>query len=146
MNVRTFFKARREVWLLLVIFMLLLACVWPWMQMKKTALQQQAVQQQWMQIQVLAAQAQQLRSRMAPSGSASVTPLATLVAATLGDSVRFDMAGDRGMLTLQKVPGAVWASGLETLRQTAGVRVVGAQLDIHQQGVSGTVELRWVEQ
>lgn len=144
MNIQAPFAVRKEIWCLLAGAAVVAAALWPWSALQKLPPKQQAVDQQLMQVQTLAAQAQHLRSQAKPLVADSRAQLQQTAHRHWGDAGQLAITGNRAVLTLHKVPAAQWVAGLAAMQQSLAVRVDSAQLEMVSGGyVSGRVELQW---
>lgn len=138
------FAVRQEIKWLCAGAVVAAACIWPWKALQTISAKHHAVDQQLMQVQTLAAQAQQLRSQVKPTTGDSGAQLQQAVHHHWGKAAQLTITGDRAVLTLQSVPATQWVTGLEALQQSVPVRVDSAKLDLLAGGrVSGRVELQW---
>lgn len=138
------FAVRQEIKWLCIGTVVAAACIWPWKALQTISAKQHAVDQQLMQVQMLAAQAQHLRSKAQPAAGDPGAQLQQAVHHHWGKDAQLMVTGDRAVLTLQSVAAAQWVTGLEALQQNVAVRVESAKLELIEGGrVSGRVELQW---
>ena len=130
-------------WGVLAVVLVVAACVRPIQQLHKLRAQHAVQDAQWMQLQQLAAQAQQLRALAGETPQSSgAEALPALVQQLLGTQAQVRQSGGTGVLTLQSAPASVVVPALEQLRQAAALSYTAAQLQQAQGLLSGTVEFR----
>ncbi|MBF6630751.1 MAG: hypothetical protein ITG01_06320 [Comamonas sp.] len=135
-------KIAKEVWVLAGVAVLGAACIWPLQRLQTLPAKHTALDQQLMQVQAMAAQAQQLRAlQSAPLGN-GVELLQMAVSSTLGTAATVTFAGDAATLVLNQVEPANLARGLEVMRQNTAARFTSAKLDIRAEQISGRLELQ----
>ena len=129
----------RPSWLaLLAVGAVLLAVLWPLRSWPQLAQRHAAADQQLLQVQAMAAQAEQLRA----ASSAPKVALADVLQPLLAQGSTLQLQGDVAALTLQAVPAAQWAQALQRMRVQSGARVQSAQLRVQAGVVSGQVAVQ----
>lgn len=124
-----------------VLLLVIGACWWPLRQLERSAQAQTVLEQQFTQVQALAAQAQQLQSvAPLPVGDAAAQ-LQAAVTKVWGSAATLVIQGDSAVLTLQKAAAAGLAPGLDTLRQEARAVFTASKWTMHGDSVSGSVDI-----
>ena len=132
---------RTELAWALALLLVACACWWPLRQISRLALSQTALEQQFTQVQALAAQAQQLQSVAQPPGGDAAVLLQAAVAKEWGSAATLVIQGDAAVLTLQKAAAASLAPGLDRLRQDARAVFTASKWTVQGDSVSGTVNI-----
>lgn len=136
-------KISREVWVLVGAAVVVAGCLWPVSRMRDVEQRHRAVDQQLMQVQSIAAQAQRLRAQQSAPAGRPAELLQTAVASTLGSAATVNVTGDAATLMLQQAEPAKLAQGLEAIRQNTAARFTAARLDMQFGRVTGQVEMQW---
>ena len=125
----------------LLLLLALLVCVGLYRSQARSRLQLQTLEQQWLRVQDMAAQAEALRATLPAQRPDSAAQLKEQVA-VLGDQASLHLVDHEALLTLRHAPGAEVAAVLGRLRQTSRIAFVRSDLRLEQGQVSGTLTLR----
>lgn len=136
-------KISTEVWALIGAVVVVAGVVWPWSRMADMHQRHRAADQQLMQVQSIAAQAQRLRAQQSAPAGRPAELLQTAVAGTLGTTATVKVTGDAATLMLQQADPAQLAQGLEAIRQNTAARFTAARLEMQSGRVNGQLEMQW---
>ena len=136
-------KIPLEAWVLIGGAVVAVGCLWPWSKMQDMQQRHRAVDQQLMQVQSIATQAQSLRAQQPTHAGRPPDLLQMAVTRTLGTTAKIKVTGDSATLTLQQADPAKLAQGLETIRQNTASKFTAARLEMQSGRVNGHLELQW---
>lgn len=132
----------QEVWVLLGALGLALACIWPLRQLRALPDKHLALDRQLMQVQAMAAQAQQLRAQPVQTVHNPAEQLQAIVVSTLGQQARVSVAGDSATLALDQAQGPQLAQALESIRLGTSARFTAAHWTVQGERIHGRIELQ----
>lgn len=136
-------KISREVWLLVGAAVVAAGCLLPLSRMHDVQQRYRAVDQELMQVQSIAAQAQSLRKLQSAPAGRPAELLQTTVMGTLGSTAFVKVSGDTATLMLQQAEPAKLAQGLVVIRQNTSARFTAARLEMQSGRVNGQLEMQW---
>lgn len=124
----------------LAVVLVVAGTVLPLKAMRALAPRQAQLEQQWLVVQALAAQAQALQSQTPAGGTQAQQPLPTLVQQAWGAQAQVQTQAGVQVIGLSQVPAAQLAQGLAQLRQ-GGQRFSAATWSVQDGRISGQLEL-----
>lgn len=102
--------------------------------------QRAELEQQWQQMQRLAAETQELR-QLPPVSSSQAEAALRSATERLGAAAKLNLIGDRATVTLNSIEPGALLGWLGEVRSAARGRVIEVQLDRKDKGYSGTVTI-----